>query len=94
MEPNIWGPHAWIFLHTTTFNYPKNPTQQNKKNMINFFESVSHILPCKICQTHFKKKLKQYPLTPNILKNRDGLVRWLIKIHNNRGQTNVLSQNY
>ena len=83
MEPNIWGPHAWIFLHTTTFNYPKKPTQQDKINMINFFKSVSQILPCKICQTHFKKNLEQYPLTHSILKNRDGLVRWLIQIHNN-----------
>ena len=21
MDPNVWGPHAWIFLHSITMNY-------------------------------------------------------------------------
>ena len=27
---NTWGPSAWIFLHTITFNYPINPTENDK----------------------------------------------------------------
>ena len=26
MEPNIWGPGAWTFLHSITFQYPENPS--------------------------------------------------------------------
>ena len=31
MEPNIWGPGAWTFLHSITLNYPNNPNIQTKK---------------------------------------------------------------
>ena len=32
----IWGPPAWTFLHTITFNYPENPTNREKHNYFNF----------------------------------------------------------
>ena len=36
MDPEIWGPSAWIFLHTITLNYPNNPTIYDKQNYKNF----------------------------------------------------------
>ena len=33
---NVWGPAAWTFLHTITFNYPDNPTNQDKQYYFNF----------------------------------------------------------
>ena len=30
MNPKFWGPHGWIFLHTVTMNYPKEPNNQDK----------------------------------------------------------------
>ena len=40
MNPKIWGPHAWIFLHSITLNYPENPTPELKKNNIKDFLKV------------------------------------------------------
>ena len=40
MKPEVWGPHAWIFLHSITFNYPDNPTDDEKKHYKNFFENL------------------------------------------------------
>ena len=37
MEPNIWGPHAWLFLHTITLNFPDNPTKEEKEKYKQFF---------------------------------------------------------
>ena len=31
MDPKIWGPPGWLFLHTLTFNYPNNPTKEEKE---------------------------------------------------------------
>ena len=31
MNPKFWGPHAWIFLHSITLNYPKEPSDEDKK---------------------------------------------------------------
>ena len=31
MQTNIWGPAMWHYLHTMSFNYPIEPTPENKK---------------------------------------------------------------
>ena len=38
MEPEIWGPNAWTFLHTITLNYPENPSEDDKQNHKDFFD--------------------------------------------------------
>lgn len=88
MDPKIWGPHAWIFLHSITFNYPINPTKDEINKHYNFFNSLEFVLPCETCRIHYKQNLKEYPLTKKILSTRDNLVKWLIKIHNNINKLN------
>tara|TARA_B100000787_G_scaffold159117_1_gene137000 strand:+ start:266 stop:691 length:426 start_codon:yes stop_codon:yes gene_type:complete len=78
---NVWGPSAWTFLHTITYNYPENPTDNDKKNYHNFFMNLQHVLPCKKCQAHYTENIQKYDLN-NSLDNRDDLVKWLIDIHN------------
>ena len=79
MEPNIWGSHAWLFLHTITLNYPENPTKHDKENYKNFFESLSHVIPCEVCMNHYKQNIKKHPIQ---LESKESLARWLHKIHN------------
>ena len=76
---NIWGPPAWTFLHTITFNYPNNPSVQDKQNYYNFFDSLKFVLPCDKCKKHYKENSRD--LKDN-LNSRDDLVKWLIDIHN------------
>ena len=82
MRPEIWGPHAWIFLHSVTLEYPDNPTDEDKQNMINFINSLGKILPCIKCQNNFKIHLTKFPLTDKVLETKQNLVYWLIDIHN------------
>ncbi len=81
MNPKFWGPHGWIFLHSITMNYPKNPTNQDKIIYKNFFNSLTKVLPCEKCALHYKEHIKDDPVEP-ALESRNTLVRWLIKIHN------------
>lgn len=81
MDPSIWGEHAWFFMHTITFTYPKNPTETDKQHMYNFFMTLQYILPCEHCKTHYKNHLYQNPITP-YLESRKSLVMWLIDLHN------------
>lgn len=81
MDPRIWGPHAWFFLHSVTFAYPDNPNEEDKKNIIQFFNGLSLILPCSVCREHYKENLKKYPIEFSC-NNRLDLVNWLINIHN------------
>lgn len=82
VEPSIWGPCAWFFLHTITFAYPSCPTEEDKWNMKQFFESLQPVLPCKKCQLNFSKHFEKHPLTYDILCSKKELIKWLIDIHN------------
>ena len=88
MKPEIWGYHAWIFLHSITLEYPDNPTIEDKKNMINFINSLQYVLPCLKCRINFQSHLKKYPLNENILSSKKNLVKWLIDIHNSVNKLN------
>ena len=44
MNPKFWGPHGWIFLHSVTMNYPKEPSLEDKTLSRNFFASLTKVL--------------------------------------------------
>ena len=81
MNPKFWGPHAWIFLHSLTFNYPKEPTEKDKQIYVSFFKSLENILPCEKCAYHYKRHLEEYPIE-EALETRETMVQWLISVHN------------
>ena len=71
----------WHSLHTISFNYPINPDNKTKKQYLNFFMSLQHILPCRYCRENFKKNIKSVPLNKTTMKNRDTLSKWLYNLH-------------
>ena len=54
MNQKIWGPGLWLFLHTLTFNYPIDPSKDDKMRMKRFFYSLGDILPCKYCRENYR----------------------------------------
>lgn len=85
INPNIWGPSAWKFLHYITLAYPENPSNEIKDNYINFFTSLKNVLPCEKCRINYTNKLSNYPINAN---SGEELVDWLIDIHNDVNKTN------
>jgi len=81
MEPDIWGPSAWIFLHSITLNYPDNPTNLDKIQYRNFFNSLNNVLPCLICKKNFTKHTNELPIE-HYLESKKTLSKWLVNIHN------------
>ena len=79
LDPTIWGPKTWFFLHSVALIYPENPTKQDKKNYKTFFESLQHVLPCPGCSDNYKRHLKELPID---LSNNINLNKWLIEMHN------------
>ena len=82
MGPDVWGPHGWKFLHFVTLGYPENPTSDDKKKYKTFFSLIQTVLPCGLCAANYKKHLKEYPITDEILANKTNLISWCIKMHN------------
>ena len=81
MNPKFWGPGAWMFLHSITMNYPKNPTETDKEIYYNFFKNLEHVLPCEKCGYNYARHIQDYPIE-NVLHSRKLFVKWFIKIHN------------
>ena len=82
MMTSIWGPALWHTLHTISFNYPVNPTVEQKENYYNFIIGLKNILPCGACRENFINNLKKLPLTMKDLKSRETFSRWVSVIRN------------
>ena len=50
MMTAIWGPALWHSLHTISFNYPVNPTEEDKIRYYKYFKYLGKVLPCKYCR--------------------------------------------
>ena len=81
MDPNLWGPSGWYFLHSLTYSYPENPTKKEKDAAIHFFDSLGTLLPCTVCKVNYDKHFKEKNIE-NYVSSREELVKWLIGIHN------------
>ena len=78
---SIWGPAQWHMLHTISFNYPVNPTSEQKHQYRNFVLSLQHILPCGACRKNLLNNFKKLPLKMEHMKSRDTFSRYIYNLH-------------
>ena len=81
MVTKIWGPIMWTALHTISFNYPVNPTNEDKIHYKEFIYSLKYVLPCKYCRINLTKNFKQKPLLMCHMKNRETFSRYIYELH-------------
>lgn len=81
MMTKIWGPPTWFMLHTISFNYPNNPTPEEKIRYKNFILNLRYVLPCKYCRMNLTNNLKKMPLTMKDLENRETFSRFIYELH-------------
>jgi FAD-linked sulfhydryl oxidase len=82
INPILWGPNLWNFMHYLTLSYPDQPTEYDINKFKNFFTTIGEYLPCEKCRNNYKDHLQELPLTINELNSRDNLVLWLFNLHN------------
>jgi hypothetical protein len=81
LDPTVWGPHYWFFIHTIALSYPLRPNAVTKKKYYDFIQNLPLFLPNEQMATHFEKLLDLYPVTP-YLDTRESFIRWTHHIHN------------
>jgi hypothetical protein len=81
LDPKIWGPHYWFFLHTVAMTYPHHPNTITKKKYYEFIQNLPLFIPVEEISKEFEKMIDLYPITP-YLDNRDSFIRWTHFIHN------------
>lgn len=81
LDPKIWGPHYWFFLHTIAMSYPVHPNAVTKKKYYDFVQNIPLFIPVESMAGEFSKLLDQYPVQP-YLDNKESFIRWMWFIHN------------
>ena len=79
----IWGPHMWVTLHSITFCYPLQPTEEDKIKYKKFFQIVGDMLPCFHCRESYNDFIKCgiTRLDDDVFENRESLTKWLYYLH-------------
>ena len=77
----IWGPPLWHFLHTMSFNYPVNPSEEQKQHYRDFILSLHNVLPCGACRRNLKANFEKLPLYIDDMENRETFSRYMYNLH-------------
>jgi hypothetical protein len=81
LDPTVWGPHFWFFLHTLALSYPQHPNAVTKKKYYELIQNLPLFIPVESIGNGFENLLDEYPVTA-YLDSRESLVKWLHFIHN------------
>lgn len=81
LDPKIWGPQYWFFLHTIAMSYPNYPNAVTKKKYYEFIQNIPLFIPVEKISVEFSKLIDNYPVAP-YLDNRESFIRWIHFIHN------------
>ena len=81
LDPKVWGPHYWFFLHTIVISYPMRPNAVTKKKYYELIQNMPLFIPNEQIATNFERLLDKYPVTP-YLDTRDSFIRWMHHMHN------------
>ena len=73
MEPNIWGPDTWKFLHILTLK-----SQASYDTLKQFFYHLQYLLPCPTCRDNYQKHYQQ----SSFPKDKKLIPLWLVQFHN------------
>ena len=81
MLTSVWGPSMWHYLHTMSFNYPVEPSKENKHYYKEFVKNLQYTLPCKYCRINLKNNFKAHPIKDCHMKNRETFSRYVYELH-------------
>ena len=81
MLTSVWGPAMWHYLHAMSFNYPVEPTSENKKHYRDFVLNLKNVLPCKYCRINLANNFKKKPLKMCHMASRDTFSRYIYELH-------------
>jgi len=81
MLTSVWGAPMWHYLHTMSFNYPVNPTAEDKKHYRDFIYNLRYVLPCKYCRINLKNNLKKKPIKMCDMANRESFSKYVYELH-------------
>jgi hypothetical protein len=87
MDPRVWGPGAWRFIHCVTLTYPDNPSFEDKQRYKQFLFSLGDVLPCSTCAVNFREYMDMH-YSQAVLESRTNFFQFMVDCHNAVNKTN------
>lgn len=81
LNPTVWGPHYWFFLHTVAYAYPESPNNITKRKYYDLIMNMPLFIPNAEMGNKFSQMIDKYPPSP-YLDCRESFMRWVHFIHN------------
>ena len=86
INPTIWGPPGWKFIHYVCYSSPTNMTEVEKANYKAFLLSLQYVLPCEACRKHYATNLEKHSLDAALQNGK--LFEWSVSMHNEVNRMN------
>lgn len=51
MDPEVWGPHVWNWLHDLASRWDSTPSSTS--SITDVLDKLQHVLPCYMCREHY-----------------------------------------
>lgn len=81
LNSSVWGSNYWTVLYCIGLSYPDTPSDAQKNKTKAYLSNL--VLPCDICQQDYDNDaLVDYPVTDDVVANRENLLQWIINIKN------------
>ena len=81
MDTRFWGPSGWKLLHLIAYDYPSEPTFEDKQVYGIFYNNLKYVLPCKYCRQSLTGYIEELPIE-GYLDSKRKLTKWIYEIHN------------
>jgi len=81
LNPEVWGPHYWFFMHTVAYSYPESPNNITKRKYYDLITNMPLFIPDAEMGNKFAQMLDKYPVSP-YLDSRESFMKWIHFIHN------------
>uniref|UniRef100_A0A6C0CRX2 thiol oxidase n=1 Tax=viral metagenome TaxID=1070528 RepID=A0A6C0CRX2_9ZZZZ len=81
ISPDIWGPNAWTFIHLMVISEHESFDIGRLTYYQQFYEVLTHLLPCEKCRNHLIENLKKNKDLSTIRTKKE-LFKWTVDLHN------------
>lgn len=83
MKRNSWGSRKWYEIHTKTFNYPVNPSDIEKQEMITYILNLYKTIGCGSCKRDTREYITKYELQmTEICSSKENVFKFFVDFHN------------
>jgi Erv1 / Alr family len=79
----VWGPMGWMTLHSISICYPDEPSDMDKKILMEFMNAFGGSITCFHCRSHFSNMFADYKRkVPSWLNSKRDLFLAICRMHN------------